>query len=222
VLECVQTDVCEGAYPTTVGQSDEMARPGKRNGQQGQLRIIGGQWRGRNLNFTPEEGLRPTSDRIRETLFNWLALSIHGTRCLDLFAGSGALGLEALSRGAAHCDFVDISSTAVKQINQHLSTLSADTRARSYQAPAQQFLENASQPYDIVFLDPPFDRQLVNPACKLLAQQRLVHQGTLVYVETGAMEPAPKVPDDWGLHREKVSGGVAYHLYYVSEDLDSL
>ena len=128
MLECVQTGVCEGAYRTTVGQSDEMARPGKRIGQQGQLRIIGGQWRGRNLSFTPEEGLRPTSDRIRETLFNWLTLSIHGARCLDLFAGSGALGLEALSRGAAHCDFVDISGKAVQQISRHLSTLSADTR----------------------------------------------------------------------------------------------
>ena len=222
MLECVQTGVCEGAYRTTVGQSDEMARPGKRTGQQGQLRIIGGQWRGRNLSFTPEEGLRPTSDRIRETLFNWLTLSIHGARCLDLFAGSGALGLEALSRGAAHCDFVDISGKAVQQISRHLSTLSADTRARSCQAPAQQFLENASQPYDIVFLDPPFERQLVNPACNLLAQQRLVHQGTLAYVETGAKEPAPKVPDDWDLHREKVSGGVAYRLYCVSGDLASL
>ena len=87
-----------------------MARTGKPTVKPSTLRIIGGQWRGRRLTFTPAEGLRPTTDRVRETLFNWLAPAIHGARCLDLFAGSGALGLEALSRGAASCDFVDTSS----------------------------------------------------------------------------------------------------------------
>ena len=93
-----------------------------------QLRIIGGQWRGRKLTFTPAEGLRPTTDRVRETLFNWLAPFIFGARCADLFAGSGALGLEALSRGAAHCDFVDSAKAAGRQIAGHLETLGASDR----------------------------------------------------------------------------------------------
>ena len=97
-----------------------MARSGKDAGKRGQLRIIGGQWRGRRLSFTPEEGLRPTTDRVRETLFNWLAPYLHGARCADLFAGSGALGLEALSRGAGYCDFVDASPSVIAQISAHL------------------------------------------------------------------------------------------------------
>lgn len=218
MLKCVQTDVCEGAYRTTVGQSDEMARAGKRNGRQGQLRIIGGQWRGRKLNFTPEEGLRPTSDRIRETLFNWLAPSLHGARCADLFAGSGALGLEALSRGAAHCDFVDTSNSTLQQIKQHLATLCAEQLANCHQGSAQQFLENTRESYEIVFVDPPFSRQLVSPACAALAQQGLVQQESLVYVETGAAEPVPLVPNNWELHREKTAGGVAYRLYRVTDE----
>ena len=93
-----------------------MSRAVKGRAANSQLRIIGGQWRGRKLTFTPAEGLRPTTDRVRETLFNWLAADIQGARCLDLFAGSGALGLEALSRGAAHCDFVETSVCALRDL----------------------------------------------------------------------------------------------------------
>ena len=131
-----------------------MARGGKGGGHS-QLRIIGGQWRGRKLAFTPEDGLRPTADRVRETLFNWLAADIHGARCLDLFAGSGALGLEALSRGAAHCDFVDHSSRACRQIETHLALLEAADRGHCHPVGAEPFLRGAQQAYDIVFLDPP-------------------------------------------------------------------
>lgn len=190
-----------------------MARTGKRTVKPSTLRIIGGQWRGRRLSFTPAEGLRPTADRVRETLFNWLAPSIHGARCLDLFAGSGALGLEALSRGAASCDFVDTSATALRQIEQHLRTLQAETRAHCHCAAASTFLQGACGSYDVVFIDPPFGKALVDPVCARLAAAELVADGGLVYVETAVRDPAPGVPANWRLHREKVAGEVSYRLF---------
>jgi 16S rRNA (guanine966-N2)-methyltransferase len=211
VLECVQTGVCEGAYRTTVARSEEMVRL-KGAGQRSQLRIIGGQWRGRKLSFTPESGLRPTTDRVRETLFNWLAPDIRDARCADLFAGSGALGLEALSRGAAHCDFVDNSSGAVTQIGQHLAVLEATARGQCHEGTALQFLQGGHDAWDIVFIDPPFSLGLVEPACSALAQHGLVASGALVYVETAATEAAPEIPG-WTLHRDKTAGGVAYRLF---------
>lgn len=181
-----------------------------------QVRIIGGKWRGRKLPFTPAEGLRPTGDRIRETLFNWLATSINGARCADLFAGTGALGLEALSRGASHCDFIERSSPTLNQIIEHLKSLQSLETADCHLVPAHQFLKTSRQPYDIVFIDPPFNQQLVEPVCGLLAQRELLSEGALVYIETAATEPTPEVPATWTLYREKVSGGVAYRLFICS------
>jgi 16S rRNA (guanine966-N2)-methyltransferase len=193
-----------------------MARTGKRTVKPSTLRIIGGQWRGRRLGFTPEEGLRPTTDRVRETLFNWLAPAIHDARCLDLFAGSGALGLEALSRGAASCDFVDTSAAALHQVEQHLRTLQAGSRARCHCVAASTFLEGARGGYEIIFIDPPFGRGLVDPVCAQLAAAALVADGGLVYVETAVRDPAPKVPANWRLHREKVAGEVSYRLFQTT------
>ncbi|MDG2273730.1 MAG: 16S rRNA (guanine(966)-N(2))-methyltransferase RsmD [Halioglobus sp.] len=192
-----------------------MARPGKHTRMQQQVRIIGGQWRGRKLSFTPAEGLRPTGDRIKETLFNWLAPDIQGARCVDLFAGSGALGLEALSRGASSCDFIDSSKPTLAQVNDHLKTLAATDRGRCQSVSAQQFLKVTTQPYDIVFIDPPFSKQLVGPIFVSLAHKQLLRDSALVYVELGAMEPLPTVPQGWSLHREKVTGGVAFRLFRV-------
>lgn len=197
-----------------------MARSGERSGKPHQLRIIGGKWRGRKLAFTPAEGLRPTADRVRETLFNWLAPHIQDARCADLFAGSGALGLEALSRGAAHCDFVDTSAAALARVGDHLATLNATADGKCHLTPAAQFLQAASEPYDIVFIDPPFNRQLVAPTCALLAQSQLLGVGALVYIETAATEPPPDVPPGWAAHRDKVAGGVAYRLFTVGQVQD--
>lgn len=191
-----------------------------RNTRQSEVRIIGGTWRGRKLAFTPAEGLRPTGDRIRETLFNWLSPYIHGARCVDLFAGSGALGIEALSRGAAHCDFADTASRAVDTIQQHLVTLSALDRGRCHQCSAQQFLQSAREPFDIVFVDPPFSLQLVPDVLLALEQYRLVREHALIYIETAASAPMPTVPDHWSLHREKRSGDVAYRLLRVERGFD--
>ena len=193
-----------------------MARSGKSPAKQSSLRIIGGQWRGRKLAFTPADGLRPTPDRVRETLFNWLAPSIRGARCLDLFAGSGALGLEALSRGAQACDFVDTSAAAVRQIELHLQTLQAGARARCHLGTALTFLQGDTGPRDIIFIDPPFGKNLVDPICAQLAGSNGVGAGGFIYIETAARDPAPKVPPNWRLHREKEAGEVAYRLFEMA------
>jgi 16S rRNA (guanine966-N2)-methyltransferase len=180
-----------------------------------QLRIIGGQWRGRKLGFEASPGLRPTTDRVRETLFNWLQPVIHQARCLDLYAGSGALGLEALSRGAAHCDFIDTSSEAVRQIELHLARLDAEDRGECHRTSAEAFLRGASRGYHIVFIDPPFGQDLAGSSCDLLCNRGLLLDDARVYVETGAREPPPATPAAWTLHRDKTAGGVAYRLFVV-------
>ncbi len=186
---------------------------GGRHGKPSQLRIIGGQWRSRRLSFTPATGLRPTTDRVRETLFNWLAPMIRGARCADLFAGSGALGLEALSRGAAHCDFVDSSSTACKNISEHLHALKASDRAQTAQMQAGRFLMETQRCYDLVFIDPPFAADLIEPTCLLLDQQKLLCEEAMIYIETGAREEAIIPIANWQLHREKTAGDVVSRLY---------
>lgn len=206
---------CEDSYRTILAAGDEMTRSGKGARKRSELRIIGGQWRGRKLQFTPAEGLRPTTDRVRETLFNWLAPHLHGARCADLFAGSGALGLEALSRGAGHCDFVDSSKQVLVQIESHLTTLAGNDRGHCHPVPAEQFLDIAGEPYDIVFIDPPFDRALAEPTCTLLENRRLLADQAWVYIETAASDPCPEVPPRWTLYREKTAGGVTYRLFSI-------
>ncbi len=192
-----------------------MARPGRPAAERGQLRIIGGRWRGRRLAFTAIEGLRPTPDRVRETLFNWLAPVIRGAHCLDLFAGSGALGLEALSRGAARVDFVDSSATVQQEIERHLATLGATGEGCCHRQTAEQFLRDNRRRYDIVFVDPPFGRQLVAPTCRELDSRGALADDARVYVESGAAEEAFPLPAGWCAHREKTAGKVSYRLYTV-------
>ena len=178
-----------------------------------QLRIIGGQWRSRKLEFTAAEGLRPTGDRMRETLFNWLTPVINDANCADLFAGSGALGLEALSRGAQHCDFIDNSATAISQINEHLVTLEATGLATCHTDNAKGYLTRAERSLDIVFIDPPFDCGLVIPTCLQLQASELLAPEALIYIETPAQETLAELPLRWNIHREKITGGVACRLY---------
>jgi 16S rRNA (guanine966-N2)-methyltransferase len=206
-------------YPNPLAQGEEMARKGP--GRQADikpshLRIIGGQWRGRKLAFHAAPGLRPTTDRIRETLFNWLAPFLHDARCADLFAGSGALGLEALSRGAGYCDFVDTNPSALTDIGEHLSLLSAGDRGRCTSAAAGDFIARTNEPYDIVFVDPPFAADLAGGTLALLASCERLTPGGLVYLETAKDQPEPPLPDGWAVFREKQSGGVSYRLLAVS------
>ena len=181
-----------------------------------QLRVIGGQWRSRKLSFPTIEGLRPTPDRVRETLFNWLQNAVPGARCLDLFAGSGALGIEALSRGAAHCNFVDINSASSKTLKENLTLLKCQDGSISQSDTAQwlkkQALNNTDQ-FDLVFLDPPFNKGFCQPLCQQLTDSNLLSAGAYVYVET---EPHVELNTPWRLHREKLSGQVHYRLYQVS------
>ena len=213
MLEWAQTIVCKASIVSL------LSKPKKSRGgeaKDGQLRIIGGSWRGRKLAFPAAPGLRPTGDRVRETLFNWLAPELGEARCVDLFAGSGALGLEALSRGAASCDFVETSRAALGRLRQHLDTLGAGTRGQCHASGAEQFLAGASGSYDIVFIDPPFDAGLVAPTCAALEASERVGPGALVYVETARGDDAPEVPPNWQLHREKTAGDVAFRLYRVA------
>lgn len=188
-------------------------------GSNNQLRMIGGQWRGRKLPIPNVAGLRPTPDRVRETLFNWLSTAVAGSRCLDLFSGSGALGLEALSRGAAHVDLVDQSPLVYAQLQQNLATLNASPHASVWQACAEQWLAQytADRPrYDVIFLDPPFHQGLLTGSIQLIDQQQLLTPHSWVYIESDRDEPAPITPASWQLHREKNAGQVCYRLYAIA------
>lgn len=193
-----------------------MARSKNKQPPQSELRIVGGKWRSRKLSFTPAAGLRPTTDRIRETLFNWLAPTINGARCADLFAGSGALGLEALSRGAAHCDFVDTSKLVQHQILRHLEALGASSHGHCFVDSAQNYLRSEKTSVDIAFIDPPFALGMVEPVCRSLSRSGLLAHEAWVYVETPKSEALSELPANWSLYRDKVAGDVAYRLYRVA------
>jgi 16S rRNA (guanine966-N2)-methyltransferase len=175
------------------------------------LRVIGGQWRSRRLEFPDLPGLRPTPDRVRETLFNWLTPVLPGARCLDLFAGSGALGIEALSRGAAEVVFVERHPFAVRALRDNLDRLSA-RNARVDPLDALTWLRSPGTSFDIVLLDPPFSAGLLESACVLLEQGNWLAATAWIYLEAEANAPPPQLPTHWTLHREKTAGMVAYRL----------
>jgi len=182
----------------------------KANQAVNQVRIIAGCWRGRKLSFAPVAGVRPTPDRIRETLFNWLSPVIRDARCLDLYAGSGALGIEAASRGAARVVLVDSDPQVVARLLEQLQLLGAE-QIEVVQSTVEAWLSAPAEPFDIVFLDPPFRRDLL-PAC----MQALESGGWLaadarVYIEAESnLEPV--LPQSWELTRSKRAGQVGYHL----------
>lgn len=184
--------------------------------EQGELRIIAGSWRGRRLAFPALPGLRPTPDRVRETLFNWLQAYIPGARCLDLFAGSGALGLEALSRGAGNVTFVDNAPPAINQLRHNLQLLKAEN-AEVIAAPALDWLaarQTDLEPcYDLVFLDPPFRRDLLPLSCELLESRNLLAEEALIYIEAETELGTPQLPANWQELRCKTAGQVSYRLY---------
>jgi 16S rRNA (guanine966-N2)-methyltransferase len=179
---------------------------GKRGGQR--LRIIGGQWRGRRISFARVPGLRPTPDRVRETLFNWLQGSIEGARCLDLFAGSGALGLEALSRGASQVVMVERHP----QVAAHLHKLATELQASHMhveQADVLAFLRATVQPFDIIFLDPPYGEHLLEPALALLQERGWLTTAQYLYLEHRQQDALPPLPPGWQCYRQTSAGQVA-------------
>ena len=177
----------------------------------GQVRIIGGRLRGRKLLFRDQVGLRPTGDRIRETLFNWLQPLIPGARCLDLFAGSGALGFEAASRGAAEVVMVERAPGVAQDLRANLERLGA-TEVTLVQADALRLLEQPGAPFDLVLLDPPFAAGLLEVCCARLSAKGWLRPGALVYVETDAAAGLPNLPEAWRWLHRKSSGQVAYGL----------
>ena len=179
----------------------------------GQIRLIGGQWRGRKLPVPDSPGLRPTTDRVRETLFNWLAPSMVDARCLDCFAGSGALGLEALSRYAARATLLEMERGVAQQLQKNLATLKAGN-AQVVNTNTLAFLAQAGTPHDIVFVDPPFRKGLLEETLTLLESNGWLADDALIYVESEVENGLPPVPASWQLHREKVAGQVAYRLYH--------
>jgi len=180
------------------------------------LRIIGGQWRGVRITFPPLPALRPSPDRVRETLFNWLQPVIVGARCLDLFAGSGALGIEALSRGASHVDFIDSEPAIGRHLLETLQRLDA-ANAAVRTADALKFLDqrHAGGHYDVVFLDPPYASDLLLQVCNKLAAADWLARGALIYLECAADKPLPQLPAAWQVHRSKRAGQVGYHLLHT-------
>lgn len=178
-----------------------------------QVRIIGGRHRGRRLQFIPGRGLRPTPDRVRETLFNWLQTHIHGARCLDLFAGSGALGFEAVSRGAAYLLTVEQHRAAAQRLRDNVATLGEQERIDVFHGNALQLLKNKpEQAFDLVFVDPPFADGLVGPVCTQLETNGWLSADAMVYLEQDAKQPWPTVPAAWSIHREGNAGQSAFRL----------
>jgi 16S rRNA (guanine966-N2)-methyltransferase len=177
----------------------------------GQLRIVGGRFRGRRLPIPDQPGLRPTPDRVRETLFNWLAPVLPGARCLDLFAGSGALGLEAASRGAGEVVLVERSNPVVSQLRSNVLSLGAEG-IQVIQADALAWLERAPNPFNLVFLDPPFAQGLLGPACDRLAQGGWLAPAARIYLETDARTGFPLLPAPWELVRDRTAGQVRFGL----------
>ncbi len=177
----------------------------------GRLRIVAGRLRGSRLDVPLSPGLRPTGDRVRETLFNWLAPVIEGMRCLDLFAGTGALGIEALSRGATRCTFVERDRVLAQGLEANLARLDAGD-ARVVNADAAAWLRAAQGPFDLVFLDPPFEAKLWNAVAGGLEAAGCLAAGAWLYVESPAEEPLA-LPPTWQLHRERQAGGVRHALY---------
>ncbi|MGQ0287376.1 16S rRNA (guanine(966)-N(2))-methyltransferase RsmD [Pasteurellaceae bacterium 22721_9_1] len=185
----------------------------------GEVRIIAGLWRGRKLPVLNSEGLRPTGDRVKETLFNWLMPYIVDSRCLDAFAGSGSLGFEALSRQAKSVTFIELDKGVAAQLKRNLQTLKCDeNQGKVVNQSCLDFLklaQNAPQ-FDVVFLDPPFNLGLTEQVVPLLEQHNWLSSGALIYIET-ERNKVLTVPDNWSLLKEKTTGQVSYRLYQKGE-----
>lgn len=187
-------------------------RAGKQPGKPlGKLRIIGGEFRRRQLPVLDSPGLRPTPDRVRETLFNWLGQQLYGQQVLDLFAGTGSLGIEAVSRGAACVDFVERDPRVAAQLSTNLASLNI-TASAVHVNDVQAYLTRPAKPYTLVFLDPPFHQQLADPCCSALEAGGWLSEDAIIYLETET-SLSPNVPANWQLHRETQAGESTARLY---------
>jgi 16S rRNA (guanine966-N2)-methyltransferase len=191
------------------GAANKKSRPGR-------LRIVAGKWRSRLLDIADVPGLRPTSERVRETLFNWLAPSIQGARCLDLFAGTGALGFEALSRGATQVVFVENSRRAIEAIENSAKKLGAK-EAVVHHGDAVDYVRNAGPAaFDIIFLDPPFADDRLEALCRQIDERGILAPGGRIYLEQDRAKPDPEIPERWRVLKNKTAGNVRYMLAEVA------
>ncbi|QYJ85987.1 16S rRNA (guanine(966)-N(2))-methyltransferase RsmD [Shewanella mesophila] len=179
----------------------------------GQVRIIAGQWRSRRLPIHDLEGLRPTTDRVRETLFNWLSGDLVGARVLDCFGGSGALALEALSRYAKYAKVFELQASAAKQLQQNLVTLKCNTADVIHGNSLSLLAQAPDDGFDIVFIDPPFRKNLAEQSITLLSENNWLNDNAQIYVETESELAQLAVPADWVQLKEKKAGQVIYRLY---------
>jgi len=181
----------------------------------GKVRITSGEWKNRNLEVPDIDGLRPTSERVRETLFNWLMPSIHKSVCLDLFAGSGSLGFEALSRGAKHCTFVEKSKLAFCQIKTTRTSLNA-LNSELHNCDAIDFLSSVhNHNFNLVFLDPPFSDDYLISSIESIHEYQLVSRGGYIYIEFNKNNDLFDLPDNWSVIRKKIYGNVCFILIEV-------
>lgn len=171
------------------------------------LRIIGGEWRSRKLRFADVPGLRPTPDRVRETLFNWLQMQVPGARCLDLFAGSGALGLEALSRGAREVVMVEKHPAAARALRDNIALLGAQNAVLANDD-AFRYLQRETQGFDLIFLDPPFRKNLLEPVLEILFAKALLNSGGMIYLEQETEADIDFSRFHLQVHRETQAGQV--------------
>lgn len=187
----------------------------------GKLRIIGGEWRSRQLPVVDLPGLRPTTDRVRETLFNWLQNDIAGAHCLDLFAGSGALGFEAASRGAASVTMLELQNAAMQVLRSNRQLLSSDNTGARNRADNIELLQQDAlswlasyqgKTFDVVFLDPPFASDYLHKAIQLLSERECLSDNACVYLECEQQQSLPDLPSGWELSKEKTAGQVSYYL----------
>ena len=193
-------------------------RPKGHNGL-GQLRIIGGDWGSRRLTFPDAPGLRPTPDRVRETLFNWLATHIEGARVLDVFTGSGALYLEALSRGAGMALALDNNAEALASLRRNLDMLGCAVGQVSHTDSLRYLETQTPAQFDLVFLDPPFHQNLLPAACALLEARQWLAESAWIYTESEISPSSVGLPGNWRLHREKKAGQVYYALWQRSAEV---
>jgi 16S rRNA (guanine966-N2)-methyltransferase len=182
-------------------------RPGTTN----RVRIIGGEWGGRRLSFPDAQGLRPTADRVRETVFNWLQHELYDSRVLDAFAGSGALGFEAASRHAREVVMLERSRKVMTALENNRNELQAKNVTLEC-VDALEYLARETHPFDIVFLDPPFGQGLSEPVLRLLSDRDLLKDDARVYAEFEASASDPQLPEGWGFIRDKKAGDVRYGL----------
>jgi 16S rRNA (guanine966-N2)-methyltransferase len=184
--------------------------PGQRRRHPQSIRILGGRWRGRRLAFPQLEGLRPTPDRVRETLFNWLRPTLPGMRCLDLYAGTGALGIEALSQGAASCTFVERDPVVARALADNLALLEAGG-SELLRTDAALALDRKGDLFDLVFMDPPFGRGLIPELLARVHESERLADGARVYVEAERAQAVTGI-EGWTVLSSSTAGQVGFHL----------